>query len=544
MKTDKHASLTKPVQKIPDTEVYQSLDKICSGDEFSAKDKTSRLLRFLVDETLAGRGENLKQYTIGTSVFNRLKDFNSELDPVVRIQAGRLRRSLELYYAHEGKDDAVHIVIPKGTYVPLFLPQHSDVSLRNAEGDVSSKSEDIIRPLIAVLPFQNLTGDPEQDYFVQGFTEEVSIELTHYEDFQVVACRSVSQVSDPKDNHEIARKKGAHFAIEGSMRKDDKNVKISLKVLDLKTGRHIWGEQYRRDLVTDSLIMIQEQIVREAISNIASEFGIIPQKLSIDTRKKRPTDLETYDAIFRFYYYQTQLTPETYMFAFTALEQAVKRDPDCGIAAAMLASMYINSFALDSIGSEHALDMAGELVRRAVSTDPANQLVRIISAVFYFHFDNRELFYREIKKALALNPNSSLRIGSIGQFLALYGDWEKGKKLIDKAMSGNINYPNWYHGTTTLYYYRQSDYTLAYKEAIQYDLPNLFWGPMLRAACLGQLQRREEVEQHITHLLELKPDFKEKARMLIQRYVKEDALVEHIIEGLQKAGLETINYKH
>jgi hypothetical protein len=75
---------------------------------------------------------------------------------------------------------------------------------------------------------------------------------------------------------------------------------------------------------------------------------------------------------------------------------------------------------------------------------------------------------------------------------------------------------------------------LAYNEAIQYDVPGLFWGPLLRAACLGQLQRQKEAEQNIAHLLKLKPDFKEKARMLIKRYVKEDALVEHIIEGLQK----------
>jgi len=186
----------------------------------------------------------------------------------------------------------------------------------------------------------------------------------------------------------------------------------------------------------------------------------------------------------------------------------------------------------------HALDKARELVQLAVSNDPVNQLVRIISAVLYFHLNNRELFYLEIKKAQALNPNSPLRIGGIGHFLAFYGDWEQGKKLLDKAMNRNISYPHWYHGTTTVYYYRQNDYEVAYKEAIQYDLPNLFWGPLLRAACLGQLKRQEEAEHQISHLLELKPDFQEKARMLIKRYVKEDALVEHIIEGLQKAGLQ------
>ena len=538
METDKHSSLTKPAQKIPDAEIYHWLDKICSSDEFSAKDKTCRLLRFLVDETLAGRGENLKQYTIGTTVFKRRKDFNSELDPVVRIQAGRLRRSLELYYAYEGKDDPIRITIPKGTYVPLFLPKHSDALQRDTERETKFESLDIIRPLIAVLPFQNLTGDPNQDYFVQGFTEELTIELTHYEDFQVAACRSVAQVSDPKDSHEIARKMGAHFTIEGSMRMDEKNVKISVKVVDSTTSEHIWAEQYRRDLTADGLIMIQEHIVREAISNIAGEFGIIPQKLSRDARKKRPTDLETYDAIFRFYYYQTQMTPETYMSAFTALEQAVERDPDCGISAAMLASMYINSFSLDLPRSEDVLDKAGKLIQWAVSTDPANQLVRIVSAHLHFQLNNRELFYLEIKKAQVLNPNSPLRIGSIGHFLALYGDWEEGKKLLDKAMSRNVSYPHWYHGATTVYYYRQYEYELAYKEAIQYDVPGLFWGPLLRAACLGQLQRFDEAEQHIAHLLKLKPDFKKKVRMLIKRYVKEDAVVEHIIKGLQKAGLK------
>ncbi len=348
METDKYSSLTKSTPKIPNAEIYHWLDKICSSGEFSAKDKTCRLLRFLVDETLAGRGENLKQYTIGTAVFTRHKDFNPDLDPVVRIQAGRLRRSLGLDYAQEGKDDPIRIVIPKGTYVPLFLPQHPDSVPDEAVGETMFDSTDIIRPLIAVLPFQNLTGDPKQDYFVQGFTEELIIELTHYEDFQVISGRSISHIPDTEDSQKIAQKMGAHFAIEGSIRKDDKNVKISLKVLDLKTGRHIWGEQYRRDLTAESLITIQEQIVREAISNLAGEFGIIPQKLSRDARKKRPIDLETYDAIFRFYYYQTQLTPETYMSAFTALEQAVQHDPDRGIAAAMLASLYINAFALDA----------------------------------------------------------------------------------------------------------------------------------------------------------------------------------------------------
>ena len=90
----------------------------------------------------------------------------------------------------------------------------------------------------------------------------------------------------------------------------------------------------------------------------------------------------------------------------------------------------------------------------------------------------------------------------------------------------------------TTHYYRQKKYKEAYAEAVQYDIPGFFWGPLLRGACLGQLQRLEEATQQISQLLEMKPDFKEKARMLIHRYVKEDSLVDHLIEGLKKAGLE------
>ena len=123
-----------------DAEIQQWLDKVISSKEFSTKEKTSRLLRFLVDETLAGRNDALKQYTIGTAVFKRAKNFNPDLDPVVRIQAGRLRRSLDSYYAQESKDDPIRITIPVGSYVPLFLAQHPDVSGKIFSEDSTANS--------------------------------------------------------------------------------------------------------------------------------------------------------------------------------------------------------------------------------------------------------------------------------------------------------------------------------------------------------------------------------------------------------------------
>ena len=143
-----------------------------------------------------------------------------------------------------------------------------------------------------------------------------------------------------------------------------------------------------------------------------------------------------------------------------------------------------------------------------------------------------------MKTALNLNPRSPFQVGAIGFYLALYGKWNEGKILLDKAMNQNIGFPTWFYGATTIYFYRLKDYKNAYSEALKYSVKGVFWGPLLRAASLGQLGRTSEVEKDILDLKALRPDFETKARLLISRYVKEDKLVEHIIEGLKKAGLK------
>jgi hypothetical protein len=108
-------------------------------------------------------------------------------------------------------------------------------------------------------------------------------------------------------------------------------------------------------------------------------------------------------------------------------------------------------------------------------------------------------------------------------------------------MKQNVGYPTWYYGATSVYYYRLNEFEKAYEEALKYDVPAIFWGPMLRAVTLGQLGRRSDAEKQISEVKVLKPEFESKARYLISRYVKEDELVEKIIDGLEKAGLHNIS---
>lgn len=524
----------------------EQLSRLCSSDELKLKYKLCELLKYLVNETISGRGEQLKNYSIGVDVFYRAKDFEPELDPIVRIEVGRLRNSLNKYYLNQGEYDPIRIVIPKGKYVPAFISQEDSQSQfsEKPEGTEQTILSLTKGPSIAVLPFKNLTGDPEQEYFAHGLTEELLSELFLYEDFRIIGYRSAYK----KNNNNHNEKKllhifGARYIIEGSVRKDNLKFKVSIKLIDTVTGEQLWCEQFKRVITPENLISIQEEIARQAILMIANEYGIILQKINRASRKKTPKELETYEAILRYYYYSTQQTPKTALAAFNALEQAVVKEPKSGIALALLASLYGNRYLLDLSNDIGLKDKMVELVKKAIEFEPNNQMVRIVNAWSYFVLEKRDHFLVEIDNALFLKPKSPFKIGAIGFFLSLYGEWDRGKALLDKAMSQSIGFPGWFYGATSLYFYRLNEFEKAYDQALRYNVPGIFWGPMLRTAILGQLGRTSDAEKDLSDLNTLKPEFEKKARYLISRYVKEEELVEHFIYGLQKAGLG-INHKY
>ena len=424
-----------------------------------------------------------------------------------------------------------------GNYSPLFIPNLDSDSKPTAEIGVAEFTSSQ-KPGIIVLPLTNLTDEAEQEYFAKGLTEELSVELTRYEDFRVIGFR----IKDYFDNDNEAHKKllnelGANFIIQGSVRKDNNKIKVSVRLTDAFANEQLWGEQFKRELNPSNLISIQEDIARETVTIIANEYGIIPQRIAKESKKKAPAELDTYEAILRYYHYQIHHTPEAAQAAFISLEQALDKNPESGVALAMLANLYGTRYELDLPDSTNSLEKLVELTDKAIKLEPQNQFIQIAYAWRFFVLNQREKFLYEIEKALDLNPNSPFRIGAIGFFLSLYGEWEKGKQLLDRAMKQNIGYPSWYYGATSDYYYRLNEFEKAYEEALKFDVPAIFWGPLLRAASLGQLGQKSEAKQHISELKLLKPDFESKARYLISRYVKEEELVDKIIEGLKKAGL-------
>jgi adenylate cyclase len=519
---------------ITSQEIIEQKDKICLSRELSSKPILCRLLDYLVEATLAGNEEKLKGYTIGVELFGKEENFDAEQNPLVRIHAGRLRRILSMYYLQTGKDDPIRIEIPKGQYVPHFIAHDTaDIIAGNKYG-----RERLIKPTVAILPFGNLSGDPAKDYFSLGFSEELSVELIKFEDLTVFESMSLSSESlSDEDKYKSILEKDIRFIVEGSVQLTDNQIKVLVKLTDLTRREQIWAERYLKDLSASNLIEIQENIINDISGILGSEYGIILQRLSDDLFHEKPQHLETFHAISRFYYFEATQTQEAFTEAFKALEQAVKNDPDSGLANAMLAVMHGNRYMLGMENADPALLKANELLETAIRLEPNCLTVRVINAFRYFLNNDKSRFLQEVEKCLSKNPQISHRLGSLGFYLSLFGEWNRGKTILDKVMHSSIRFPLYYYGATTLYYYREMEYEKALKEVLNYDIPPLFWGPLLRVAVMGQLNMASEARSNIEHLLALKPEFEDNARYLISICVKEDDLAEHILEGLQKAGM-------
>ena len=525
---------------IEEEALIRHVEKICASPEFHSKPVLCRFLSYIVSETLAGRGDDIKAFSIRVDVFNRDDNFDPGQDTLVRINAIRLRRTLELYYSKTGINDDLRIEIPKGGYLPLFTP-HSGL-----EKEIESEPESIpvskrmvtLEPSIAVLSFKDLIGDQKNAYFARGFSYELLVELTKFEDLKVYNYLAIKDhPEEGSELHASLLEKGIRFTVGGAIHGDRERINVLVDLRDMHEGKQIWCERYTKQIDAENLIEIQEQIAGEISGRLGNEYGFLLRRLTQDSLRQKPQKMSTYTAVLKYYNYLVDTSPETAARAFEALNHAVKNDPDSGIALSCLGALHGNMYALDFRGADHSYSAIGELAEKGYQLDPYNLFVQLVLGFKCFLYNEKDRYFQLANQILKKNPKSTLRLGAVGFHLSLYGDWERGKRILDSVMHGNLEYPKYFHGATTLYYYRDRAYEEALRESIMYHVPGFFWAPMLRAALLGQLSRKNEAQKELEHLKEMKPDFDRKARYLISRFVKEESLLDHIVEGLQKAGL-------
>lgn len=512
--------------------IVEQLRRILSSPEFKATSRQKKFLQFVVEKTIEGRADEIKAYTIATSVFGRKETFDQATDPIVSVEARRLRRALEHYYLLAGLQDPVLIDIPKGGFVPNF---RSRAALESTYPPTQAQLDNgqIVSgwPVVLIRPFQNFSEEKNPNFIAEGFTTELAIELARYQDIQVVMKSSDEgrqSIEEPK----------ARFLIDGNIRLGLHKLKVAVQLFDRKTRRQIWGDVYNCNLKTVDLFAFQEEVAQIVAATIAEQEGFVARTLSLESRNKPPSEMSTYEAIHKFYKFETTYSPESFHEALEALENAAIKEPQCPQVWTYLGGLYCENYGLELSDMETPIEKGVEFTEKGVQLDPSSQRARMMLAEARLLNNQLPEGLMEAQKALALNPNSLIYLDSIGYGLALLGDWEQGCAVIRRALKLNPYSRAYNYYVLCFDWLRREEYVKAYIETLNFRLPSLFWDPLLRAITLGHLGRIKEGNRNVEELLKLKPDFPARGRLLIQHFIKSDELYERLLEGLRKAGLD------
>ncbi len=418
---------------------------------------------------------------------------------------------------------------------------------RSADGDGTGVSPGAGRaaargPSIAVLSFVNDSGDPEQDFFGSGLTEDIITELSRYPDLFVVPRRSILVAEEGSAGvKEIGDALGVRYVLQGSVRKAGQRIKVTVQLSDAAEGRSIWGNSYERDLTAADLFGLQDELTQQVVNEIAGTSGALSRSELAEARRKPPANLDSYDCVVRAYDYVYNHSPENHLKARDCLERALADDPDYAEGWAWAAYLYAEEYHHRYNERPEAYDSrerAMEAARRGVALDPTSQAAQGILAMNYLLWGDLERGRAATERAIALNENHALWLAILGNWLATRGDFQGGMPLVRRALELEPNPPPWHRMSMFQENYHNGRYEAALADAQATDTAD-YRTQLFLAAAYAQLGRLDEADRALSRM---QADWTGPAggirKDLLERQGFAPELVDHLMEGLRKAGFD------
>ncbi len=386
------------------------------------------------------------------------------------------------------------------------------------------------KPVLAVLPFDNLSADVDE-YFADGLTEDIITNLSRFRDLLVIARTSTFRFKGRSiDLSELCAELNAGYVVEGSVRRAGGRVRVTAQLVDGVTGVHLWADSYDRDM--EDILTVQDEVTR----TIAATLGIKMQDVVLQrAMKKSPTELDAYDCLLRARRYTSMLSADMHAEARDLLEKAVALDPSNAGAHALLANVYLAEHRFETNPRPDPIDRASRMAETATRLDPRNAYARCWLAVVHFFRGENDKFEADAQRALSLNPNDPETLADIGHYLAFMGAFERGIELSRRAQQLNPLHPGWYYFSFARYHYDQRAYDETLADVQRVGMPHFYWTHLLNAAAQGQLAR-PEASVSLERIHALKPGFRARAELEKWNAAADD--LEHLLDGLRKAGLE------
>jgi len=252
--------------------VEEELENIFHAPYFAESGILKKFLSFIVQETILGRSNCLKEYTIAIKVLDKPLNFNPQENGIVRIHAGRLRRALSKYYGEMGRNDQIVITIPKGKYVPLFANRSNplDVAIIDREleddGFISGDEDNIS---LAVLPFISASTKGDLKSFADGFCLQISSRLMRLHQVSVIAYQAVKKLVETQpDYKELGASIGFSYVITGGVQFLKSKLRVNIQLVECASYKQVWSETFERRLTASNLFEIQDELCQYVVNQV------------------------------------------------------------------------------------------------------------------------------------------------------------------------------------------------------------------------------------------------------------------------------------
>jgi TolB-like protein len=392
------------------------------------------------------------------------------------------------------------------------------------------------KPSIAVLPFENMSNDPDQEYFADGMSEDIITALSRSPWLFIIARNTTFTYKGGNvDVKRVAAELGVRYVLEGSVRKAGNRIRLTAQLIDGTTGGHVWSERYDGELA--DIFDLQDEITRNVVASIQTQVQLTASE---PARKSKRPNLTVWELIMRGWQLLYDFTPESFATAKTILDEAIHLDPNSAEAHLVLSIIHYHDALMGFTSDEQtSLDTAHKLALRATRLDDQNEYARWALGLSYWGLAMHTESIAAFERALELNPNCSLAYGSLGTVLSLVGRVDESIANQEIAIRSNPRDPS--------IFFRFSGVSLAHYMAGRYDvaiewadkavrrMPTWFFGHFLLATSHMQANREADAKAAIDRCLEQLPNAS--VSLLRRIPITDTTVLDRLRDNLRKAGL-------
>ena len=446
---------------------------------------------------------------------------------------------LPIYHAAEWILPAFTTVLFLGFPVAVLLAWAYQITPAGIKRDETTEDDALVLPpgpSISVMPFRNLSTDPDQELFALAMTNDIVSGISQSSGLRVIATGAVgSSIDKDVTSLEFGRKLGVRYLLQGTVNKSSDQLRVTAQLTDTNSGTQMWSANYDNELTATNLFAVQDDIREQIVATLSDLHGVI---YSEETRKNvhRPTaSLNAYECLSVALAYDKYLSEEYHLRARDSLEKAVELDPDFDQAWSHLSWIYTDEVVFSYNPMPDSMSRALKAARRGIALAPANYHNRwLLSRVYYFSGE-KDLFFAEAEKSLSLNSNDGTTLGLIGCYMLLAGEWQRGVALVEKATMLNPNHPDYYHCFLSAADLHRRDYAAALQKLHKmsfFEWPTALLFLVSANALNGNLDEAARYQETLDKVVR-NPTLEVAENHLVKMIPYADDVVETVMDGLR-----------